>query len=102
MENGFHFDREQISRLCQRYQVRRLAVFGSALRRDFNTASSDVDVVVEFEPLPVAVRMQNYLELRDGLSQLFGRRVDLIEEGAIRNPYILRRMEEEQQLLYAA
>ena len=55
---------EEIARLCQRYRVQRLAVFGSILRADFDEARSDVDFLVEFEPLPVAVRMKNYLGLR--------------------------------------
>ena len=102
MEKGFQFDLEKIADLCRQYRVRRLAAFGSALRGDFELSRSDVDVLVEFEPTPTAKRLENYLKLRDALSLLFSRRVDLIEEGAIRNPYILRKMKEEQQLLYAA
>jgi len=93
---------EEIARLCQRYRVQRLAVFGSILRADFDEARSDVDFLVEFEPLPVAVRMKNYLGLREALSSLLGRSVDLVEDGAIRNPYILKSVAEQEQVLYAA
>ncbi|MBC7223918.1 MAG: nucleotidyltransferase domain-containing protein, partial [Anaerolineae bacterium] len=41
--------REQIAEFCQRNHIRRLAVFGSALRADFDE-SSDIDILVEFEP----------------------------------------------------
>jgi predicted nucleotidyltransferase len=93
---------EEIVRLCRRYQVRRLAAFGSILRPDFDPQSSDADFLVEFEPVPVAARMQNYLALREALASLLSRPVDLIEDGAIRNPYILQSVARQQQVLYAA
>ncbi len=43
-----YLDRDQIQRFCQRYQIRKLSLFGSVLREDF-THQSDVDVLVEFE-----------------------------------------------------
>jgi predicted nucleotidyltransferase len=93
---------EEIVRLCRRYQVRRLAAFGSILRPDFDPQSSDADFLVEFEPVPVAARMQNYLALREALASLLSRPVDLIEDGAIQNPYILQSVARQQQVLYAA
>jgi predicted nucleotidyltransferase len=93
---------EEIACLCRRYQVRRLTVFGSILRGDFDPHRSDVDFLVEFEPVPVDRRMQNYLALREALASLLSRPVDLIEDGAIRNPFILRSVSEQQQVLYAA
>jgi predicted nucleotidyltransferase len=93
---------EAIASLCRRYQVRRLAAFGSILRSDFDPSNSDVDFLVEFEPVSVAVRMRNYLALRKALAALLARPVDLVEEGAIRNPYILQAVTRQQQVLYAA
>ena len=93
---------EEIVRLCRRYQVRRLAAFGSILRGDFDPLRSDADFLVEFEPVPVAIRMQNYLALRDALASLLSRSVDLIEDGAIHNPYILQSVAQHHQVLYAA
>jgi len=93
---------EEIVRLCRRYQVRRLAAFGSILRPDFDPQSSDADFLVEFEPVPVAARMQNYLALREALASLLSRPVDLIEDGAIQNPYILQSVARQHQVLYAA
>ena len=66
--------RKDIERLCERYHVERLAVFGSALREDFGPGS-DVDVLVEFE----AGRTPGlgFVRLQRELSELLGRRVDL-------------------------
>ena len=93
---------EEIACLCRRYQVRRLAVFGSILRGDFDPQRSDADFLVEFEPVPVAARMRNYLGLREELASLLSRPVDLVENGAIRNPYVLKSVAEQEQVLYAA
>jgi len=93
---------EQISHLCREHKVKRLAVFGSAVRADFDPALSDFDFLVEFEPVSVADRMRHLVTLRAALASLFSRPVDLVEVGAIRNPYILRNISEQQQLLYAA
>lgn len=66
--------REEIADFCRRHHIRWLALFGSVLRDDF-TASSDVDVLVEFEP---GARLGfGIIRAQDELSQILGRRVDL-------------------------
>jgi predicted nucleotidyltransferase len=102
MAERIQVDLDKIASFCRRYQVRRLAIFGSFLRGDFDPLRSDADFLVEFEPVPVAVRMKNYLALREALVSLLARPVDLIEDGAIRNPYILQSVSEQKQILYAA
>jgi predicted nucleotidyltransferase len=102
MESLIQSNLENIACLCRRYQVRRLAAFGSILRGDFDPLHSDADFLVEFEPVPVAMRMQNYLALREALASLLSRPIDLVEDGAIRNPYVLRNVSQYQQVLYAA
>lgn len=102
MESPIRFDLEEIARLCRQHRVCRLAVFGSVLRPDFDTSRSDADFLVEFERIPTAERMRNYLAFREALGSLLHRPVDLIESGAIRNPYILRAVSEQQRILYAA
>ncbi len=67
--------KEQIAGFCRRNHIRRLAVFGSALRADFNE-SSDIDILVEFEPdhIPGLFGMAR---LERELSIVLGRKVDL-------------------------
>ena len=96
MQNLIEHNLEEITRLCRQYRVRRLAVFGSIVRLDFDPARSDADFLVEFESVPVRLRMQNYLGLQSALASLLSRPVDLIEEGSIRNPYILNRVTEQE------
>jgi predicted nucleotidyltransferase len=70
-------DRSRLAEFCRTHHIRRLALFGSVLRRDFGP-ESDVDVLVEFEPgkVPGLIRLAG---LEDELSQscFGGRKVDL-------------------------
>ena len=65
---------EALERLCRRYRVRRLALFGSVLREDFG-AESDLDVLAEFEPGHTPGLA--FVRLQRELSELMGARVDL-------------------------
>jgi uncharacterized protein len=80
--------------LCQRYGVARLALFGSALRDDFDPDTSDLDFTVEFQPMTPQEHAEAYFGLLEGLESLFGQRVDLVEIRAIRNPYLRREIED--------
>lgn len=66
--------REELASFCRRHHIRRLSLFGSVLREDF-TPRSDLDVLVEFEPGHVPGL--EFVRMRDELSQLLGRPVDL-------------------------
>jgi predicted nucleotidyltransferase len=67
-------DTRQLAQFCRRSHIRRLAVFGSALRDDFRP-ESDLDLLVEFEPGRTPGLA--FFELQDQLTEMFGRRVDL-------------------------
>ncbi|MGB2689063.1 MAG: nucleotidyltransferase family protein [Desulfobacterales bacterium] len=72
---------EKIAEFCQRHHIRRLALFGSALREDF-TPDSDVDVLVEFEP-GTRVGMIRLAGIELELSSILGRKVDMNTPGFI-------------------
>ena len=59
MQDFIAAKREEIAEFCRKHHVRRLAVFGSAARDDFNSATSDVDIIVEFEDMPVGTYASN-------------------------------------------
>jgi uncharacterized protein len=94
--------RERIIDLCRLHHVQRLTLFGSALREDFDPERSDVDFIVEFSPLPLGEYATAYFDLSEALSRLFDRHVDLIEAGTIKNPYLQRAIEADNETLYAA
>ncbi|MCA1708794.1 MAG: nucleotidyltransferase domain-containing protein [Actinobacteria bacterium] len=72
--------RDEVVALCRRFGVRRLDVFGSATGEEFDPASSDIDLLVELEPLEGMSRFDAFFGMKEGLEALFGRPVDLVEE----------------------
>ena len=91
----------EIGQLCRLHGVRKLELFGSILRGDFDPERSDVDVVVEFQP-HVSSSFANFLALKEALEGLFGRPVDLIELHAVRNRRLRRYIEQSKSPVYAA
>ncbi|MEQ8879906.1 MAG: nucleotidyltransferase domain-containing protein [Cyclobacteriaceae bacterium] len=91
----------KLKELCLRYDVRTMHIFGSALTEKFKE-SSDIDILIAFKDLPTDRYTDNFFDLHDQLEALFGRKVDLITENSLSNPYFIESIEETKQLLYAA
>ena len=72
---------DDLAAFCQRWQVRALSLFGSALRDDFGP-TSDVDILVEFEPHAVW-SLFDHIRMQRELEALFGRPVDLVTRRAL-------------------
>ncbi len=94
--------REKLNRLCERFNVQRLEVFGSAADGSFDPATSDLDFLVEFLPLQPGQHFATYFGLLDKLQGLFGRRVDLVMTRAIKNRYFLKSVDQSRTIIYAA
>lgn len=88
-----------IKRLCAEHKVSRLYAFGSVLTGKFGD-NSDVDLIVDFEPLHVDQYADNYYEFKFALEDIFHRPVDLLEEKAIKNPYFRQAIENQRWLIY--
>lgn len=96
-------NRSAIAALCQRYGVSKLEVFGSAARgTDFDERTSDADFLVEYQRPARLGPLEEYFGLREALADLLGRDVDLVEPGAITNPYLLQDINRARELVYAA
>jgi predicted nucleotidyltransferase len=92
--------RDEIARLCRRFGVRRLEVFGSAARGvDFDPAISDADFLVSFEAAP---SLRGISSLAQALEAVLGRPVDLVKPEAIGNPYIMASVNRSRELIYGA
>jgi len=92
----------ELRQLCRQHHVRRLEVFGSAARGDFDPRRSDVDFLVEFEADATTGALDTYFGLKEALETLLGRPVDLVMPDAIENPYLKRSIEESRETVYAA
>jgi len=95
-------NRDKIVELCRTHHVRRLSVFGSAVRDDFDPANSDVDLLVEFGPLGEMEYAPNFFSLMRSFDMLFGREVDLVTDKYIENPYFRRAVDDSKVALYVA
>ena len=85
--------------LCKMYKVKRLFAFGSVLTNRF-TDKSDIDLVVDFDKEKVDDYFSNFFDLKYALEKLLGRKVDLLEEQAIRNPYLKEDIDMTKKLIY--
>jgi predicted nucleotidyltransferase len=97
----FEHARPQLSALCRRFHVQKLDVFGSAATGEFDPASSDLDFLVSFAPLPPAQYADAYFGFRDELARFFGRDIDLVTEQSLVNPYFRDQVESERLNLFA-
>jgi predicted nucleotidyltransferase len=88
-----------IEQLCVQHRVKRLYAFGSVLTAQFKEGS-DVDFIVDFEPLDVSQYADNYFDFKFALEDTLHRPVDLLEEKAIKNPYFRKAVETQRQLVY--
>ena len=101
MHAAMLLDREAIVRVCDRFGVARLRVFGSIVTDRFDPQRSDVDFLVDFLP-EVQDLLGNYLALNAELERIVGRKVDLVMSDAVENPYFAAEAFGQAQDVYAA
>jgi len=95
--------RAELEALCRKYKVARLEVFGSAARGgDFDPARSDADFLVEFHPESGLRPLDEFFGLKSALIALLERPVDLVEPAAIKNPFVLKSINQTRETVYAA
>jgi predicted nucleotidyltransferase len=88
-----------ITELCKAHKVKSLYAFGSVLNDQFNS-ESDVDLVVDFQPIDVLDYGDNYYDLKFSLEKIFQRKDDLLEQKALKNPYFLKTLNQNKKLIY--
>lgn len=104
VRTGPDFDevKGELARLCARFAVQRLELFGSAATGAFDPERSDIDFLVELGEATGMTPFQQYFGLKESLESLFGRSVDLVMVGAPQNRHFLASMNRSRRLLYAA
>ena len=92
---------EEIVRLCIVYNVKNLYVFGSVCNSNFNDLS-DIDFLVAFDKnISIEKYTNNYFELHYQLEQLLKRKIDLLTDNSLSNPYLIKSIDQTKQLIYA-
>lgn len=92
---------DQIAALCREYRIRNLDLFGSASSGAFDPETSDVDLIADLGEYEPGVS-DRFFDFADALEALFGKKVDLLTEPMIRNPYFRQAVEEQRVNLYEA
>ena len=92
---------QELVALCQKYDVKTMHLFGSAATDDFHP-SSDIDILISFKDIPFDRYTDNFFALHEELEQLFNRKVDLLTERSLSNPFFIESVDKTKQLLYAA
>ena len=98
--NGITVDLNSVREIAHSFRVREISVFGSALRGDFDS-DSDIDLLVSFDP-EADISLFDIMELEERLSTVFGRRVQIVEPEALKNPVRRRTILSTSVPLYAA
>jgi hypothetical protein len=94
-------DLHAVSRFCEKWRIRELSLFGSVLRPEEFREDSDVDVMIAFSD-EARWTLFDFVEMQDELTEMFGRKVDLLSKRALKNPYRREAILSSAQVLYAA
>jgi predicted nucleotidyltransferase len=90
---------DKIRALCNKHKVARLFVFGSILTHNFKK-SSDIDFLVDFSGVDLYDYADNYFDLKKSLENILKRQIDLLEDKAVKNPYLRQSIDSSKQLIY--
>lgn len=89
-----------VTTLCKKHKVNSLYAFGSVVTNRFKD-DSDIDFLVSFLPfIDYADYADNYFDFADELEKLFNRKVDLVTEKSLSNPYFIKSVNKTKQLVY--
>lgn len=91
----------EVSALCRRYGVRKLELFGSAATGAFDPETSDFDFLIDMTDEGGNL-FHRYFDLKEAFEALFGREVDLVMVGVLKNPYFIESINKTRQTVYAA
>ncbi|MCD4789895.1 MAG: nucleotidyltransferase domain-containing protein [Bacteroidales bacterium] len=89
----------KLKKLCFKYNVSQLYIFGSAISERFRE-DSDIDFLVTFGTLELNKYADNYFDFKFSLEDLFNRKIDLLEEKAIKNPFLRESIDSSKKLIY--
>jgi predicted nucleotidyltransferase len=96
-------NRREFESVCRLHHVERIELFGSATGPNFDPDTSDLDFLVTFKKdVPLDKYADAYFGLLRELEDLFERRVDLVVDSAIDNPYFRQAVDSTRTLVYAA
>jgi len=102
MDKIIDSNRAALIALCQLHDIKNMYVFGSAANGNFGQ-QSDIDILISFkDDISIERYTDNYFALHEKLEKLFNRKIDLVTEKSLKNPYLIESIQKSRKLLYAA
>ena len=89
----------KIKAVCEKQKIKSLFTFGSVCTDKFNE-QSDVDLLVTFKQMDFGDYADNYFQTADLFEKIFNRKVDLVTEKSLKNPYFIQSVNQTKTLLY--
>ncbi|MBU2652247.1 MAG: nucleotidyltransferase domain-containing protein [Bacteroidetes bacterium] len=86
--------------LCKAHRVKYLYAFGSSVTTRFDKEHSDIDLLVDIDTPDPVERGEALISLWDTFERFFKRKVDLLTESSIHNPYLRRSIDSTKVLIY--
>ena len=86
--------------LCQNHNIKYLYAFGSSTNDNFDFDKSDIDLLVEIDTQDPLERGEKLISLWDTFEDFFHRKVDLLTESSLRNPYLRKNIDSTKILIY--
>ena len=90
---------DHIRMLCMKYHVGKLSAFGSVISSSFRL-DSDIDLLVSFKKIPPEDYADNYFDFKFSLEDLLKREIDLLEEKALKNPFLIKSINSTKTTIY--
>ena len=91
---------DKIKEYCKKYKVKELYAVGSVVSDRFSE-NSDIDLLIKFDNISIEEYTDNYFTLHKLFRKIFNRKIDLITEKSLNNPFFIKSIEKSKQLLYA-
>jgi predicted nucleotidyltransferase len=91
---------DQINNICSEHRVEQLFIFGSVVTNTFNE-ESDIDILIQFSPkINPLEYFDNYMDFKEKLEFTLNRKVDIVENQAVRNPIFRKILDRDKILIY--
>jgi predicted nucleotidyltransferase len=100
LEKAIAQNQQDFLLICRQHKVRRMYAFGSSVTDKFDERRSDIDILVNVDISDPVERGESLLSLWDDLELFFGRKVDLLTEASLKNPYLKDNIDRTCKLIY--
>lgn len=98
--NNISINIKPLRKLCEKHNIVKLELFGSYAKNSF-TENSDIDFLVTFGQVDLYDYFDNYLNTKDELEKLYKKKIDLVEEKTVKNPFLEQSINKNKILIYA-